>query len=407
MTRPLLLVISTGPRRFREYLFESMTTRYRIHLLNTVEPTWENAYVEAATVVPNTDADVLLEAARAVAASTPVAGVLSWDEARIHQAAIVARALGLPTTDPDAVWRCRDKHATRSALAAANVPQPRFALVGTVDKALAAAAEIGYPVVVKPRAAAASYGVILVRTPEELAAHFTFSAEATVPHAPSYDESVLVEEYLDAPEISIDSVVRGGVVQGLFVARKELAYAPYFEEVGHVVTHHDPLLRDPEVLRVLQDTHSALGFTDGWTHAEFKVTPNGLKVIEVNGRLGGDLIPYLGMRSSGIDPGLIAAAVSCDLEQEITVDRELVAAVRFFYVENDETVIESVEFDNVALPSQIDSVVTLVAPGTIVSPPPKGINSGRVAFATAVAPTADECRAALDGAQAALVVTSR
>ncbi|MEU5693406.1 ATP-grasp domain-containing protein [Actinosynnema sp. NPDC020468] len=407
MTRPLLLVISTGPRRFREYLFESMSTRYRIHLLNTVEPTWEKAYLDGATVVPSTDVDVLLEAARAVAATTPVDGVMSWDEARIHQAAVVARDLGLPTTDPEAVWRCRDKHATRTALAGANVPQPRFALVGTVDKALAAAAEIGYPVVVKPRAAAASYGVILVRTPEELATHFAFSAEATVPHAPTYDESVLVEEYLDAPEISIDSVVVEGRAQALFVARKQLAYAPYFEEVGHVVTHHDPLLRDPEVARLLQDTHSALGFTDGWTHAEFKVTPNGLKVIEVNGRLGGDLIPYLGMRASGIDPGLIAAAVACGTRPEIAVDRELVGSVRFFYVEEDSTVIDVVEFDRAALPAHIDSAVVLAVPGSVVSPPPKGINSGRIAFATAVAPGEPECAAALDAARAALVVTSR
>jgi len=404
--RPLLIVISTGPQRYREYLFRSMRTRYRLHLINTVEPTWEREHIAGATVVPTTDIDPVLAAARELAAWERVDGVLSWDEARIHQAALVAAEFGLPTTDPAAVWRCRDKYQSRTALAAAGVPQPRFALVSTAEQAIASAEEIGFPVVVKPRAAAASYGVVLVRDADELAANFPFAAEATVPHMPRYDRSVLIEEYLDGPEVSVDSVVRGGKVEPLFLAHKEIGYPPYFEEVGHTVSHHDELLRDPRAVDVVRDTHAALGFTDGWTHAEFKLTERGLTVIEVNGRLGGDVIPYLGMRASGIDPGLVAAAVACGEEPDITVDRELVSAVRFFYVDQDDTVVERVEFDERALPAAIDSAVPLAPPGAVVSPPPRGLVSGRIAFATAVAPTAEQCRAALDGAGAALRVTA-
>jgi hypothetical protein len=40
----------------------------------------------------------------------------------------------------------------------------------------------------------------------------------------------------------------------------------------------------------------------------------------------------------------------------------------------------------------------------VVSPPPKGAAFGRVAFATAEAATAAECRVALDAASAALVM---
>ena len=37
--RPLLLVVATGPQDYREYLFVSLATRDRIHLLNTAATT--------------------------------------------------------------------------------------------------------------------------------------------------------------------------------------------------------------------------------------------------------------------------------------------------------------------------------------------------------------------------------
>ena len=398
------MIISTGPRRYREYLFASMARHYRIHLVNTVAPTWELPYLVGHSVVESTDVDLLRAAVAEVAAATAIDGVMSWDEARVHQAAVIAGELRLPTTPAEAVWRCRDKHQSRTALAAADLPQPRFALVGTASEAADAAERIGYPVIVKPRAAAASYGVALVGCPEEMAALFDFADTATVPHMPDYGQAVLVEEYLLGPEVSVDSAVVDGVVTPLFVARKRVGFAPYFEETGHVVAHDDPLLADPGFRALVQDTHTALGFTTGWTHAEFKLTADGPKVIEVNARLGGDLVPYLGLVASGIDPGLIAAAIACGATPPATATRELVAAVRFFYAEKDDTVIDRVEFDPTALPEETDSAVVLAEHGAVFSPPPRGLVSGRVAFATVAAPTAAECDAALDRVSAALRV---
>jgi biotin carboxylase len=341
---------------------------------------------------------------RAVAATQPVAGVLSWDESKIVQTAWAARELGLPGGDPEAVLRCRDKFQTRCALDGAPVAQPAYALVGDVDAALAAAARIGYPVVLKPRAASASYGVVLVSDAAQLTRYFTYTRETTVPHMPRYEMEVLVEEYLDAPEISVDAAVHRGRVLPAFLARKQVGFPPYFEETGHSVSNADPLLRDPDLLRALQATHDALGFTDGWTHTELKLTADGPKLIEVNGRLGGDLIPYVGMRASGIDPGLAAADVAVGREPTVTADRELFGGIRFCYVDRDCSVIDSIAFDEDALPPGIDLAVVLAAAGDVVSRPPAGIVSGRIAFVTAITPTPEGTRAALDRAQAALRV---
>jgi biotin carboxylase len=396
-----LLVVGAGGRAYREYLLASLATRYAVHLLTGAEPTWERAHVAGWTVLDMADtvgAEPMIAAARALDPRPD--GVLSWDEARVLQVAKIAAALGRPGGDEDAVLRCRDKQRTRAALDPAGVPQPRWAAARTPAEALAAADRIGYPVVLKPRAMAASLGVVRADDPAELAARFGFARDTTLPGAWRYAE-VLVEEYLTGPEVSVDCAVHRGRVYPLCLARKEVGYPPYFEEVGHVVDAADPLLSDPGLLAVVQDAHTALGYADGVTHTELKLTPDGPKLVEVNARLGGDLIPYLGLRATGVDPGLAAAAVACGQPPAVAPDRKLVGAVRFFYPER-ETTVESVRF--VGLPSTVDLARPLAEPGDVVAPPPAGTLFGRVAFATAVAPTAAECAAALDAAAAALQI---
>ncbi len=408
VSRPLLLVISTGSRRYREYLLRSISTQFRVHLFLGTEPDWELGYVDGWTVLTGMadtiGADEMRAAALRLAARETVHGVLCWDEARILQSAKVAAALGLPGGDPDMVMRCRDKHLTRLALDAAGTPQPRSVLVADLDAALLAASRIGYPVVLKPRAMGGSLGVVQADGPDELAARYPFARDTSVPGSWRYDSGVLIEQCLTGQEISVDAAVYHGQVLPMFLARKEVGYPPYFEELGHLVDSADPLLADDGVLSVLQDAHSALGFTDGMTHTELKLTPAGPMIVEVNARLGGGLIPYLGLRATGIDPGLAAAAVACGQRPDLKRDRQLVGAVRFFYVAGDDTTIGEIRFEPAELPPAADLAIVLARPGDVKSPPPKGTMSGRIALATAVGPTSADCLAALDAVTATLTV---
>ncbi len=403
--RPLLLLFRTGAQEFREYLLASIAPRYRVHIMSSKEPTWEPAYTTGWTLVRDTlDADEVVAAALELNSRDRIHGVLCWDESRIPNATRIAAALGLPGSDTGAVMRCRDKHLTRQALAAGGVPQPRSAQVDTVAEALATAEDFGYPVILKPADLALSLGVVRADTPAELSAYFEFTSGMTVPEVPDYRARVLVEEFADGLEISIDAAVHRGEVIPLVLARKTLGFAPYCIEVGHVVDAADPLLNDAELTRIVQDTHDALGFRDGVTHTELKLTATGPKIIEVNGRLGGDLIPYLGLRATGIDTGLAAAAVACGQRPEVIADRRLVAGVRFFYVKEKDTHITSLRYDETARVAATDQLSILVPPGVTTSPPPEGTRLGRIALATAVADTAVECLGALDVAEAGLRV---
>ncbi|MGW7282690.1 ATP-grasp domain-containing protein [Streptomyces sp. NPDC054844] len=404
-----LLVITPGIRAYREYLLQSISRDFRVHLVLTESPTWALAYTVGHTVVADlADVDGLVRVARAVAAERALDGVICWDETWIEQTAQVAAALGLPGGDRRSVECCRDKHRTRAALNAARVPQPRSVLVSGLEEALTVAGGIGYPVVLKPRALAGSFGVVRADSPTGLveAVEFTGSSGESAPDLPTHERNILVEEFAQGPEISVDSVVHRGTVTPVCLARKEVGFEPYFEETGHVVDPDDPLWADETLTDVVVRTHSALDFTDGVTHTEIRLTPNGPKVIEVNARIGGGMIPLLHLMGGGPDLALAAADVACGRPprlQAATGHRQ-VAAIRFYYPPKDDTVIADVRFEKSGVPEQVVRCGPLAAAGEVKSPPPYGLMDGRVAYAIALAADADTCRSALDEAGRALRV---
>jgi biotin carboxylase len=407
--RPLLVVVSSLSRS-REYFFRSVSPHYRIWLFQggagrTDEVGWELPYLVGHTVVDTLDADAMTEAARAVPGE--IAGILSYDEARIAATAVVAERLGLPTSPPAAVLRCRDKWLTRQALAAAGVPQACSVAVAGPAEALAAAERIGYPVVLKPRNLAASFGVSRADSADGLAAAYDRARGVSLPEAPErFDQDVLVEEFLDGPEISVDAAVTGGRVEPLVVAHKETGYPPSFEETGHTVDAADPLLGDPELRSVLAAAHAAVGYTTGTTHTELRRTEAGLKVIEINGRLGGDMIPLLGRLAGGPDLNLVAAAVACGQQPDVAGSGAAVAGIRFYYPDADGTV-AGLDIDRSVLPEQVYEAVPLTGPGEQVLLPPRGSAwESRLAHVIAVADTLEQLNAVLtDSAKAISLAT--
>jgi len=399
--RPHLLLIASGGRAFREYLLCPLAEHYRVHLFSVTDAGWEARYLDGWTVLPDlTDAGELIAAAAALDASDRINGVLCWDEASVIAAAGVAEALGLPGGDITAVLHCQDKHQTRRLLAEAGVPQPDSVLVQTVEQAVLAAAGVGYPVVLKPRDPAASMGVVLVASERELREQFALATDS----AAGLDISVLVEENADGPEISVDCAVFHGEVMPICLAHKQIGYRPYFEEIGHLVDGADPMLADPGFREILQQAHTALGFTEGFSHTEFRLTPLGPKLIEINPRLGGDLIPYLGLRTTGVDPALAAAAVAVGRRPEVLPESKAFAAVRFCYVPHEMT-IGAIGFDADRMPSGVDLAVTLAQPGERQVPPPAGSVSGRIALITAVGDSEADVRAVIAAAESALRIT--
>ncbi|HEY0639340.1 MAG TPA: ATP-grasp domain-containing protein [Pseudonocardiaceae bacterium] len=405
--RPLLIMVGSSYAANRSYIFESVSTRYRLWLLNPTPPTWEEPFIQAHTVVDCLDGEKLTAAARAVTEDHDVAGVFCYDEAYVEHAAHTSAALGFTTLDPDAVARCRDKSATRAALTAAGLYQPVSRPVPDVDAALAVAAEIGYPVMVKPRNLGASMGVRRADDPDHLRAMYAEADAVRMSGIRQFDEYVIVEEVMTGPEIAVDGVSHRGDYQPIVVAHKILGTEPpwEFDEAGHDVHADDPLLRDPELLDVLRRAHEAVGYRDGITHTELMRTPRGWCVIEINARMGGDLIPYLGLITSGYDESLAAADAAAGVAPaRVVPTKHLAASVRFGQPPYDlEVLTAEVREDQVVPP--IHRAVVTVGPGTVLHLPPK--NLARYGFVIALAGSVEETREAVRDPNRFFAVTGR
>jgi len=302
--RPLLVMVEsnttgTGPmfaaaaraRGLRPVLLGRRPDRYR----------WVAEEGVEAARADTTDPESVVAVARAMAGPAGVAGVVTSSEYFVAVAARAARRLRRPGPDPAALDRCRDKRRQRAALAGAGVPVPAFAAAGTPQEAATAAAALGFPVVVKPPDGTGSRGVRLCRDAAEVAGHTAalLAAGRDERHQPSLP-AVLVEEYVDGPEVSVETF--GSAVAA--ITAKHLGPPPWFVESGHDVPA-DPGLPDPAAPALAAIRALGLGF--GPAHTEIRLGARGPVVIEVNPRLAGGRIPVLVRLARGLD--LVGATV--------------------------------------------------------------------------------------------------
>jgi biotin carboxylase len=392
--RPLLVLVASGDRRYREYILAAVATEYRIWLLDREEPSWHRPYLTGWTVVDTTDPAALVKATLDIPAGRGSPdGLLCYDEWTIEATAAAANELGLPSSPATAIACCRDKAATRRLAAAAGLPQPESVPVGDRDTAVEVATRLGYPVVVKARALAGSIAVVRADDAGGVAEAYDRAAGTHFPLAPAFADGVLVEEYVDGPEISVDSAVRDGVAQPIAVAHKRTGLAPWFEETSHVVDSHDPLLTDPGFRDLLQRTHDALGLTQGMTHAEYRHGPHGWTLIEMNARLGGDFIPLLGRLATGVDLALTAADVATGRLEPRPPNPAGAAGIVFGYPSRPGT-ISRISVREPPWPPYVQAVVATSRSGDGLGRPPEAFMS-RYGYVIAQAPGAAQVRTAL------------
>ncbi|MFE4664569.1 ATP-grasp domain-containing protein [Streptomyces sp. NPDC056716] len=329
-SRPVVLVVAadTEAEGYRGYCLESVAAAYDIALITTEEPSWEVPHIRDCVVVPDLADQAALNAAGVLLAERHrPAGVFTWTEWYLVPVARLARRLGLPTTSPEALRGCRNKATARTLYARHGVPSAAAVGVRSLQEAVVAAGQIGYPVVVKPAERAGSLGVIRADTPEQLAGAHRFAAEATGQGGDA--SAVLVEEYLDGPEVSVECVTHRGTTTAVAVTRKTVGDPPYFQEVAHCVDAADPLLA--VVAPAARAAIRALGITDSVSHVEMRLVDGRTRLIEVNARLAGDMIGHLVRLATGIDLPRAAADIACDRTPDLTPTRSSAAAIHLIH----------------------------------------------------------------------------
>ena len=103
-----------------------------------------------------------------------------------------------------------------------------------------------------------------------------------------YSDEFLMEEFMDGEEVSIEGIVSHGEI--LIAGITEKWIDVHFAEYQHAFPARVSPELEQELIKITKDSVNALGLNFCAFHAEVKITSSGCKIVEVNGRLGGDFI---------------------------------------------------------------------------------------------------------------------
>ncbi|GIH98873.1 siderophore biosynthesis protein [Planobispora takensis] len=212
-----------------------------------------------------------------VAHHHPPAAIFSNSDHIQAETALAAAYFDLPGKDWRACAAAKNKALTRRRLAEAGVETVRSVRLAPGDPV---PGDVPLPAVVKPREGVASEDVVLAGDARELAE----AVRAIRARRPG--EALVVEEYLDGPLHTLETLGDGRTLQVLGGFRTTLGPLPYFVEER---LDWEPPPGADHVLAALR----ALGVGFGACHTEYAMTSGGPRIIEVNYRVIGDHCDFL------------------------------------------------------------------------------------------------------------------
>lgn len=230
-----------------------------------------------------------------------VRGVISVGEVFVEPVGVLADCLGLPGAGSAAAVICRNKLLQRIA---APKFSPRVHAVPHDQRSTFALAAEDFPAVVKPAGRFYSSGVVQVAEQTELTAALKHYAPA---------EIVLVESRVVGREFSVEALVQHGEVLWAAVTGKETNEheGRYFTETSHTCPALIGAEENSALLAANAEVLRLVGVRDGITHAEYRLTDNGVVLMEVAARLPGDAITFLWELATGepVEPVMLDLAL--------------------------------------------------------------------------------------------------
>ncbi|MCC7076551.1 MAG: ATP-grasp domain-containing protein [Acidimicrobiia bacterium] len=209
--------------------------------------------------------------------SRSVDAIVALDDRGVEIAAAASARLGLAHPALDAVTATVDKAELRKRL---DVPQPAWRLVGPGADPSHAAAEIGFPVVLKPRRLTASRGVIRADTAADARAARDRIRRIVADACGDPDEPILVEGFVPGREVAVEAIAHAGRIEVLAVFDKpDQSDGPYFEETIYVTPSRLPEEALRRVEALAGRAALGLGLDSGALHVEIRVQPDGTPIL--------------------------------------------------------------------------------------------------------------------------------
>lgn len=192
----------------------------------------------------------------------------------------IAEKYGFPFYSVETAQWSTDKFQMKRRFELGGVPHAQGRLISKVEEAEG----LVFPVIVKPRDNSGSRGVKLCRNQEELKISIAEALDN------SKLDTVLVEEFIEGPEYSIEGLHYDGKSEVIQFTEKKTTEFPYNVELGHKQPANLTEEQRNNIREIVTKIGKSLNFENCPSHTELKINNRGVFVIETSPRLGGDNI---------------------------------------------------------------------------------------------------------------------
>lgn len=387
--RTMLLVGGTD-----QHLERATALGVRVVLLqhpDKINP-FQTGLADVLLMVDYTDWDTVRPLAEAAREVWGFDVIVSLTEGGLDMAARLNDHFGFPGTRPEVSRRMRDKYLMRRHLAEHGRLSIHWDRVTDRASLEAFALKAGFPFIVKPTDATASFGLIRVGGAEDLEAAWERIEELrgrrTDRGSTLFTVSeFLMESYLDGPEFSVEGFSFDGRHVVVAVTEK-LVDDTHFAELGHALPARLTPQAYAQVTTAVADFLDTMGITDGPSHTELRLTSRGPVVIESHNRVGGGHINELVEAAFGIDLLGYGVAWPLGLVEELTEPPMARAGACTRFVLRDPGTVTAVSgVEEVAARPDVLAVEVSVRPGDEVRP--LRDNWDRLGFAAVTAADTD------------------
>ncbi|MBO6254569.1 MAG: ATP-grasp domain-containing protein, partial [Bacteroidaceae bacterium] len=144
-------------------------------------------------------------------------------------------------------------------------------------------------------------------------------------------DTVLVEEFIEGPEYSIEGLHYDGKSEVIQFTEKKTTEFPYNVELGHIQPANISEENQQKIREIVSLIGKALHFENCPSHTELKINERGIYVIETSPRLGGDYITStLTPLSTGVNVEDQLLHIALGDKIEIVPKQVQYSGVRFF-----------------------------------------------------------------------------
>lgn len=239
--------------------------------------------------------------------------------------AYACEKLGLVGLTYESAVKATDKGDMIKTFEAAGVEHPWYKIVPDGEKPIKGSCT--FPLITKPTDNSGSRGVMLVHNEDELEKALNYSSEN------GRRGDVIIEEYMEGPEVSVEIMVSHGVPYVLQITDKLTTGAPHFVEMGHSQPSRLPSEAQSAICDLASRAVLSVGIENGPAHVEIILTKDGPKMVELGARMGGDCITtHLVPLSTGID--MVGNTINIALGEEPDLEQKIWkgSAIRYFRV---------------------------------------------------------------------------